>query len=89
MSRPGDTAELIVGLGGNVRMIYSELIEPNALGKPTIERGSHVDPDENALWWADLSPCNGPRLGPFPVRSLAIEAEIEWLTQFWLKSETT
>ena len=85
MIHGSETAELIIGLGGNVRMIYSELIEANALGDPKIERGSHVEPDQNGLWWADLSPINGPKLGPFLMRSRAIEAEIAWLREFWLE----
>jgi len=83
----GETAELIIGLGGNVRMIYSELIEPHAFGTPTIERGSHVELDQNGCWWADLSPVNGPRLGPYLIRSKAIEAEIAWLKEFWLEPD--
>ena len=79
MSRVGETAEMIIGLGGNVRMIYSELIEPHAFGEPTIER------DQNGFWWADLTPVNGPRLGPYHMRSKAIEAEIAWLKEFWLE----
>ena len=85
MSRVGETAELIIGLGGNVRMIYSELVEPHALGAPTIERGSLVEPDQNGFWWADLTPVNGPRLGPYLMRSKAIAAEIAWLREFWLE----
>ena len=85
MSRVGETAELIIKLGGNVRMIYSELVEPHALGAPTIERGSHVEPDQNGFWWADLTPVNGPRLGPYQMRSKAIAAEIAWLREFWLE----
>ena len=85
MIRGSETAELIIGLGGNVRMIYSELIEAHALGDPKIERGSHVEPDQNGLWSADLSPIKGPKLGPFLVRSRAIEAEIAWLREFWLE----
>ena len=85
MSRVGETAELIIGLGGSVRMIYSELIAPHALGEPTIERGSHVEPDQNGFWWADLSPVEGPRLGPYHMRSKAIEAEIALLKEFWLE----
>jgi hypothetical protein len=79
-----ETAELIIEPCGNVRMIYSELIEPHALGDPTIERGSHVEPDQNGYWWADLSPVDGPKLGPYPNRSRAIEAEVSWLHEFWL-----
>ena len=85
MSQVGETAELIIGLGGNVRMIYSELVEPHSLGDPTIERGSHVEPDQNGFWWADLTPVNGPRLGPYHMRSKAIAAEIAWLKEFWLE----
>ena len=80
-----ETAELIIGLGGNVRMIYSELIEPHVFGDPTIERGSHVEPDQSGFWWADLSPVGGPKLGPYPNRSRAIEAEVSWLEEFWLQ----
>jgi len=79
------TAELVVAPDGTVRMIYSELVEPHALGTPTIERGSHVEPDQNGFWWADLAPSNGPKLGPYANRSRAIEAEIAWLKQFWLE----
>ena len=85
MSQAGETAELIIGLGGEVRMIYSELVEPHALGDPKIERGSHVEPDQNGFWWADLTPVNGPRLGPYLMRSKAIAAEIAWLREFWLE----
>ena len=85
MSQVGEKAELIIGLGGKVRMIYSELVEPHALGAPTIERGSLVEPDQNGFWWADLTPVNGPRLGPYHMRSKAISAEIAWLREFWLE----
>lgn len=35
-------------------------------------------------WQADLSPVNGPVLGPFDSRVDAIEAEIEWLNKNFL-----
>ncbi|EMB17938.1 hypothetical protein RE6C_01332 [Rhodopirellula europaea 6C] len=38
----------------------------------------------NGQWTADLSPVGGPVLGPFALRSEAIEAEIEWLHCHWL-----
>jgi hypothetical protein len=66
-------------------MIYSELVEPHALGNSTISRASTVEPDENGLWWADLTMSNGPKLGPFLNRSRAIEAEVAWLRLFWLE----
>jgi len=85
LSQLAATAELLVAPDGTLRMIYSELVEPHALGTPTIERGSHVEPDQNGFWWAELAPSNGPRLGPYAIRSLAIEAEIAWLREFWLE----
>lgn len=30
-------------------------------------------------WFVDLAPSGGPTLGPFPVRSEAIAAEIDWI----------
>ena len=33
----------------------------------------------SCVWQADLSPSNGPVLGPFRVRQDAINAEIAWL----------
>ncbi len=80
-----ETTVLIIEPCGNVRMIYSELIEPHAFGNPIIERGSHVEPDQNGFWWADLSPVDGPKLGPYPHRSRAIQAEVAWLQEFWLQ----
>lgn len=85
MSKVGETAELIIGLGGTVRTIYSELVDPHAIGDPKFSRASTVEPDENGLWWADLAMSNGPRLGPYSRRSRAVEAEIAWLKEFWLE----
>ena len=58
--------QLIITPGGAVRCIYSEDIDLAALGSPTISRASHVEPDQQGRWWADLSPVGGPSLGPFP-----------------------
>ena len=30
-------------------------------------------------WWADLTPVDGPVLGPFSIRDTALSKEIEWL----------
>ena len=38
------------------------------------------------LWWADLSPVKGPKLGPFSRRSDALQAENYWLLGNWLNS---
>ena len=80
----GDQVQLVVTAAGNVRAIYSERIDLAQLGKVSIRRGSHVEPTDDGRWTADLSPCGGPVLGPFAVRSEAIEAEIAWLAEHWL-----
>lgn len=70
---------LIVDTQGGVRCVYIEAVDLTALGPLSIQRASHVEPDEKGQWWADLSPMNGPKLGPFTVRSAALAAEATWL----------
>ncbi|MEZ6088230.1 MAG: hypothetical protein R3C05_09445 [Pirellulaceae bacterium] len=79
--------ELIIDARGNCRCVYDECIDIHRLGKPTIRRGSHVEPTTDGTWTADLSPISGPLLGPFSARSEAIDAEISWLRKHWLKSD--
>ena len=76
--------ELVVTPGGRVRCLYDEAIDLYALGRPIIRRASHVEPDADGRWLADLGPVQGPRLGPFRARSLALEAERVWLERHWL-----
>lgn len=77
-------AHWVVEPDGCVRGIYTELISPHALGKLSIERASHVEPDNQGKWWIDLSPVEGPTLGPFDSRLSAIRYEVDWLIQHWL-----
>ena len=70
-----------------VRAIYQEEIDLGVLGRPTITRASHVEPDRDGRWRADLTPVGGPVLGPFDRRSEALEAEREWLERHWLFSD--
>jgi hypothetical protein len=76
--------DLAVGPGGTVRAIYSEEIDLAAIGRPAIARASHVGPDTAGLWLADLTPMDGPVLGPYPRRSEALAAERAWLEAHWL-----
>jgi hypothetical protein len=71
-----------------VRAIYSEAIDLSQLGRLTIARGSHVEPDQTGDWFADLAPVAGPRLGPFKLRSEALAAEVAWLEANWLQPPT-
>jgi hypothetical protein len=69
---------------GVVRCVYDERLDLAALGTPCIRRASHVEPDAEGRWWADLVPVAGPRLGPFARRSQALDAEQAWLEARWL-----
>ena len=75
--------KLLVRPDGTVRAIYQEEIDLGVLGRPTISRASHVEPDRDGRWRADLTPVDGPVLGPFERRSEALEAEHAWLER-WL-----
>ena len=78
--------QLIVGRTGRIRAIYSEVIDLDTLGRPAITRASQVEPDGAGRWHADLRPAGGPVLGPYPLRSQALEAEVAWLEAHWLPS---
>jgi hypothetical protein len=71
---------------GAVRAVYGEDIELATLGRVTIARASHVEPDfESGGWTADLSPVAGPTLRGFSARSQALAAEQAWLDANWLR----
>jgi hypothetical protein len=73
--------QLIIHADGSVRCLYGEAIPLGELGNLTIRRASHVEPDANGCWHADLSPVDGPMLGPFVSRSEALSAEESWLME--------
>lgn len=75
---------LIITPQAEGRCLYDELIPLHELGRTRIQRGSHVEPDAAGQWWTDLSPVDGPLLGPFMTRSIALAAEVEWLKSHWL-----
>ena len=71
--------ELVVSAEGSVRCIYYEALDLREIGKLQITRASHVEPDRDGFWWADMGPVEGPVLGPFRSRSEALGAERRWL----------
>jgi hypothetical protein len=75
---------LIVEKDGRVRGIYGEEIALDALGSPRITRASHVEPDDQGRWLADMAPVGGPVLGPYERRSDALDSEVAWLEENWL-----
>jgi hypothetical protein len=78
--------ELVVDEGGDVRCIYGEELDLRELGKLQITRASHVEPDAEGCWWADMGPSGGPMLGPYGSRSEALGAERDWL---WRTTQPT
>ena len=68
-----------------VKCVYDETISIRSLGDVEIKRASHVEPNENGMWVADLSPVNGPIIGPFNHRTDALNAEVSWLKSNWLR----
>src|SRR5204862_146914 len=78
--------QLLIDPKGEVRCLYGEAIDLAALGPLTIRRASHVEPDVQGRWWADLAPDGGPKLGPFDRRTQALDAERVWLEAQWLAS---
>jgi len=78
--------QIVVAPGGGIRCLYDEAIDLNLIGKVQILRGSHVEPNDEGSWFADLAPVGGPYLGPFLKRTEALAAEIAWLEAHWLST---
>ena len=80
------TLELFVATDGSARCLYGETLNLASLGSLRIERASHVEPDDRGRWMIDLSPVDGPTLGPYLTRSHALSVEAEWLLRHRLGS---
>lgn len=77
--------QIVIAPDASLRCLYDETIDLHALGDVSIQRASHVEPNDAGEWIADLSPVGGPLLGPFIVRSAALIAERDWLESNWLE----
>ena len=73
--------ELFVASDGTAKCLYGEALNLAAFGSLSIERASHVEPDDRGGWTVDLSPVGGPTLGPYLTRGHALAVEAEWLTR--------
>jgi hypothetical protein len=76
--------EIIISPRGDALAVYDEAIDLATIGRLSIRRASHVEPDDQGRWFADLAPVSGPQLGPFGLRSEALAAERAWLEVNWL-----
>jgi hypothetical protein len=77
---------MIIDINGSVSCLYSDALELDRIGRLTISRGSHVEPNLDGQWTADMSPACGPVLGPYRSRRDALAAEVNWLEANWLAS---
>ena len=77
------TIDLRITKQGEMRAIApDDLSKLSCFGQLSVRRVSHVEPlqtESGLQWTADLSPVDGPLLGPFQTRSQAIAAELAWL----------
>jgi hypothetical protein len=72
--------ELIISCNedGSVQSLYNDSMELQEIGNINIKRASFVEPEGN-LWYADLKPINGPKLGPFKKRTDALNEEHNYI----------
>ena len=75
--------DIILSVLGTVHCLHHDELALflTDVGQLHIRRASHVEPTADGHWTADLSPMNGPVLGPFVTRAQAILAERDWLTR--------
>ena len=76
--------QLVIHPVGTTRCIYGETIDLIELGRLSIQRASYVEPNEQGQWLVNLAGCDGPMLGPFRHRTVALAAEESWLLEHWL-----
>lgn len=84
----GQLHNIAIRPDGTIRFIYTDdLIAFVQLGKATIRRASHVEPAPGGGWTADMTPLAGPILGPFKLRKIALNAEVQWITTHYINAE--
>ena len=72
---------MIIATPPKMQFVYNDKLRSLLeLGQAGVLRASHVEP-QGINWIADLSPVNGPVLGPFELRQDALDAEVAWLTE--------
>ncbi len=75
---------LIIAADGRIRGIWDEEIALDALGSPRICRASHVEPDAQGRWLADLAPVGVPFWVPSSgVRKRWMRRWRGWMSTGW------
>jgi len=79
---------IVIETDGTLRAIYSDALAPvlALCSEKTIARASHVEPNADGKWEANLAPVGGPILGPFDRRQDALDAEVAWLEAHYLNA---
>ena len=77
--------ELFVRPGGRVACVHSDeaaaFLRRLGQGPPATRRASHVEPNDDGTWRADLAPSGGPVLSPYETRAEAVAAELSWIRE--------
>ena len=75
---------IIFDTKGGVRFIHDDslmALVKDSVDDVVIRRASYVEPTDDGLWEADMSPVYGPVLGPFDTRGEALSEEVAWLAE--------
>lgn len=78
---------IAVDENGCLQFIYDDALAFLLRGSDrtaSVKRASHVEPNEQGKWTADMSPVGGPVLGPFDFRQEALTAETDWLMENYI-----
>jgi hypothetical protein len=74
--------KMVITPEGEIRHIYDDrLVGLAEHGESVTSRASHVEPTPDGKWEADMSPVDGPKLGPFGTRVEALKEEVKWLEE--------
>ena len=79
--------QIVIKPSGVFISVYDDAFDYGDFGKPQIRRASRVEPDDSGRWIADLSPIDGPKLGPFNKHNEAVEAELEYVNAMLAECE--
>lgn len=79
--------ECVIRPDGTMIFIYDDVMQPLLEAASTQQtcRVSDVEMNEDGLWVADLSRVNGPKSPPFRLRQDALNWEVRWLNENYIR----